>query len=262
MAIDIDWRVTVYVKIYTKNGPSDISFMGKNGLRVLVEGPFGVFFKNVGRTIKLVRRAKPDDIWLLTSSDIPWYPHVGRVYSRIPIDRVPGVYRACDVLVKLSYVEGMFGPPLEIFHCGGTAIVYDVSGHDEYIVNDYNALVVKRDDEDGVVNAIKRLRNDPELLEKLKEGAQQTANAWPDWSESSFNFLAGIEDIMNEPAVDRDFLEMCNQSALMTYSEEEENRIAANPGIKVRYKLDAMLDKIPQGLARSLRFGRYILEGL
>jgi hypothetical protein len=40
----------------------------------------------------------------------------------------PLVYRSCDILGKLSYVEGMFGPPLEMFHCGWTAIVYNVTG--------------------------------------------------------------------------------------------------------------------------------------
>ena len=55
-----------------------------------------------------------------------------------------GIYRSCDVIVKLSYVEGMFGPPLEMFHCGGTSIVYDVTGHDEYIVHGKNGLVAKK----------------------------------------------------------------------------------------------------------------------
>lgn len=42
----------------------------------------------------------------------------------------------------------MFGPPLEMFHCGGTSIVYDVTGHDEYIVHDKNGLVAKTDDDE------------------------------------------------------------------------------------------------------------------
>jgi hypothetical protein len=53
------------------------------------------------------------------------------------------VYRSCDDILKLSLVESMFGPPLEMFHCGGTAIVYNVTGHDEYIVHGRNALVAE-----------------------------------------------------------------------------------------------------------------------
>lgn len=70
----------------------------------------------------------------------------------------PEIYRSCDVIVKLSYIEGMFGPPLEMFHCGGTAIVYDVTGHDEYIVHEKNALVVKTDDDKQVINYIKWIK--------------------------------------------------------------------------------------------------------
>jgi len=92
-----------------------------------------VFFKNVEKTIELCLQSDADEIWLLTSTEISEYPGVDKCFSRVAIEKTPEIYRSCDVLVKLSYVEGMFGPPLEMFHCGGTAIVYDVTGHDEYI---------------------------------------------------------------------------------------------------------------------------------
>jgi hypothetical protein len=67
----------------------------------------------------------------------------------------------------------MFGPPLEMFHCGGTAIVYDVTGHDEYIRHGVNSLVVERDNELQVVDWLKKLKNDIGLLDKLKAGAEK-----------------------------------------------------------------------------------------
>jgi len=36
-------------------------------------------------------------------------------------------YARSDVLLKLSSVEGMFGPPLEAFHRGATAVVTPVT---------------------------------------------------------------------------------------------------------------------------------------
>ena len=83
----------------------------------------------------------------MTASAVEAVAGVDRVFSRVPILETPRVYRSCDVLVKLSYIEGMFGPPLEMFHCGGTAIVYRVTGHEQYIRHDDNSLVVTPDDE-------------------------------------------------------------------------------------------------------------------
>ena len=98
------------------------------------------------------------------------------------------IYRSCDVIVKLSYVEGMFGPPLEMFHCGGTTIVYDVTGHDEYIEHEKNGLVVKTDDDDKVVEYINKLKDNPRYLNKLKKEALVTAKNWISWEESSLRF--------------------------------------------------------------------------
>jgi glycosyltransferase involved in cell wall biosynthesis len=160
--------------------------------RILVEGSFGGI-KNTARALATARRAGGSDVWLLTMSDIPWYPGVRRLFTEVPVDRVPPIYRSCDLILKLSLVEGMFGPPLEMFHCGGTAVVYDVSGHDEYIVHEKNALVVPMHDEEGVVKSLRRLIGDPDLMLSLKRGAQETAAAWPSWDLSSAEFLTAVE---------------------------------------------------------------------
>ncbi len=162
-------------------------------------------------SVDLCRQAGVDEVWLLTSSDIDSFPGVDRVFSRVPIDDTPAIYRSCDVLVKLSYVEGMFGPPLEIFHCGGTAIVYEVTGHDEYIVHGRNSYVAARDDEQQVVEYLSRLKEDASELQRLKNGALETAAAWPDWGESSEQFGAAMKRILQQrepsPAYIRKWIE-------------------------------------------------------
>ncbi|WP_227459044.1 glycosyltransferase family 4 protein [Cupriavidus pauculus] len=248
--------------LYREDGPAAVPRLPRGELRVLVEGPFGVFFKNVGRSLKLMRKARPSETWLLTSSEVSWYPNVDRLFSRVPIERVAEIYRSCDVIVKLSYVEGMFGPPLEMFHCGGTAVVYDVTGHDEYIVDQRNALVVARDDEQGVVDAVQRLQENPDLLASLKQGARETADAWPDWDTSSREFLEVLTAFMDAPRVNRSAIESLNRSAMDAYAASDRERLAQTPGIKWRYRLDAMLDRVPRPLARNLRLGRYVLESL
>lgn len=183
-------------------------------LRVLVEGPVDVFHKNVPRTIELCRRAGVAEIWLLTSSELKDYPGVARVFSRLPLHETPPVYRSCDVLVKLSYVEGMFGPPLEMFHCGGTAIVYAVTGHDEYLRHGENGLVVEKDDEQGVIECLRRLREEPLLLEQLCLGAMATAAAWPDWTTATAGFAEALQEIVTGRPVSRNYLRNLSETFL------------------------------------------------
>jgi glycosyltransferase involved in cell wall biosynthesis len=178
----------------------------KDRVRVLVEGPVDVHYKNVPKSIELCRQAGIEEIWLLTSSDVQSFPGVDRVFSRVAIEDTPAIYRSCDVLVKLSYIEGMFGPPLEMFHCGGTAIVYDVTGHDEYIVHGENSYVVPRDQDDEVVGYLEKLRQDPGELARLKAGAAETARAWPGWQHAALGFENALQDISSEPHTSRHYV--------------------------------------------------------
>ena len=176
-------------------------------LRVLVEGTLSApKIKNTARAVRTVRRAQPFETWLLTTTKLPWYPGVDRLFTSVPIDQVARIYRSCDVIVKLSFIEGMFGPPLEMFHCGGTAIVYDVSGHDEYIRHGSNALIAKMHDEAQVVAHLKQLRDEPELLRTLKAGALATAAQWPSWPDASLLFLEHVQALCEAPRVSRDVL--------------------------------------------------------
>ncbi|GMB01257.1 glycosyltransferase [Pelosinus sp. IPA-1] len=183
--------------IYYKEGAAHAS-RESGRLRVLVEGPLGVPFKNVEKTIQLCKQSDADEVWLLTSSPLTSYPGMDRVFSRVAIHQTPKVYRSCDVIVKLSYVEGMFGPPLEMFHCGGTSITYNVTGYDEYIRNEVNGIVINKDDEEQVICAINSLKNDRSRLDHLKEGASKTAKEWPDWSHSALEFEKAVAQIIQQ----------------------------------------------------------------
>lgn len=218
--------------IYTLEGDAhDPRQDGK--LRVLVEGPLGVPFKNVERTIELCRKSQADEVWLLTSSPIDSHPNVDRVFSRIPIFETPRVYRSCDVIVKLSYVEGMFGPPLEMFHCGGTAITYDVTGHDEYIRNGENAFVAPRDDEAQVVAYLNRLKQEPEELRRLKAEARATALAWPDWETTAQSFIAAAEQICQQGTLSQALLHARSRFFFDSYAIAQDYKNAVQtPGIK------------------------------
>ncbi len=177
-----------------------------DGLRVLIEGPVDVPFKNVPKTVKLVKESGADEIWLLTSSKVDKFQDVDRVFSKVPPTECAKIYRSCDLIVKLSYVEGMFGPPLEMFHCGGTTIVYDVTGHDEYIKHNYNGYVVKTDDDEKVIEYIKKLKDDKKTLNKLKKNAIATANEWVSWPESSAKFYETLKELNKKPSISQEGL--------------------------------------------------------
>lgn len=178
-------------------------------LRILVEGPLGVFFKNTEKAIELARKSNADEIWLLTSSkDVKEIDGVDRIFSSVKNTETPKIYRSCDVLVKLSYVEGMFGPPLEIFHCGGTSIIYNVTGHEEYMKHDINSIILDVDDEEGVVREINRLKEEPAYLNRLKAGALDEASKWPDWNQSSASFLEATKELLNKKSDSRRDIEV------------------------------------------------------
>lgn len=197
-----------------RNGVDKALYVDQNALdakqpgrfRVLVEGPLEVFHKNVAKTIALCQEAGVDELWLLTSSKVTCCPGVDRVFSQVPHAETPAIYRSCDILVKLSYVEGMFGPPLEMFHCGGTVITYDVTGADEYIVHNVNGMVVRKNQENEVVRHLRHLRDNPDLLERLSKEATKTADSWPGWEQATQLFAETLLRIGKLPAIHRNYL--------------------------------------------------------
>jgi hypothetical protein len=229
-------------------------------LRVLVEGPLGVDFKNIARTIALLRKTAADEIWLLTISPISSYPGVERVFSRVPAFECAQVYRSCDVLVKLSYVEGMFGPPLEMFHCGGTAVVYNVTGHDEYIVNRENALVLPSGDERGAIAAVNELKRDSKLLAELKQGAILTAASWPDWNDVGPQFHHALTAIVErEPAVARERLSAVTQEAFNQYVRAE-NAVASANRFSLPKRLAGLINRAATGVSRRSTTAAHLLS--
>ncbi|BAL26045.1 glycosyltransferase [Azoarcus sp. KH32C] len=238
--------------VYSENGPA-VAARDSASPRILVEGHFGVPFKNTALAVRLAKEAGCRDIWVLTGSPITWVPGVNRVFSRVPMVKTAEIYRSCDILVKLSTVEGMFGPPLEMFHCGGTAVVFDVSGHDEYIVDDINAFVVRQGDADGVVRTLRRLIRGREDLARLKDGALQTATAWPNWDQSSAEFCRWIEVTLRGPENDRESLFELTDRAHDDYGRDERSRLASSAGIVRRHKLSALASRFPQSLVRRVK---------
>jgi hypothetical protein len=172
---------------------------------VLVEGPWGIDFKGVAETFALLEEARARvelQVGWLSSSSGGQAPVVGshpvQVHERIPINRVREVFQQYDVLLKLSRVEGMFGPPLEMFSQGGTAITYTVTGSDEYMVHGENSLLVPPHDRRQLPRYLEWLSASPAYLDRLRAGALRTARAFPDWETSIGQFDAELRRLQGE----------------------------------------------------------------
>jgi hypothetical protein len=108
-------------------------------------------------------------------------------------------YERSDVVLKLSSVEGMFGPPLEGFHRGATCVVTPVTGHEEYIEHGVNGLLTDWGDLRGTARQLDLLARDRELLHFLRSNALQTARAWPSWEQTSPLMAQALLGIRDDP---------------------------------------------------------------
>jgi glycosyltransferase involved in cell wall biosynthesis len=175
-------------------------------LRVLVEGPWGVPFKGVADTFQVLEEAHalgvPMEVGWLASDSRGARPQVGgrgvQLHERVPMDEVRRVLARYDILLKLSRVEGMFGPPLEMFSQGGTAICCTVTGSDEYMVHGWNGLLVEPHNRAQIPRYLELLERSPEHLAALRRNAVATARAWPGWEESTRELSARLEELRSE----------------------------------------------------------------
>jgi glycosyltransferase involved in cell wall biosynthesis len=176
--------------IYVPNGLNQDIFFQTNPLepktkklRVLLEGPISVPFKGMADAFEVVGELDCE-VWCVSSSGVPkqeW--KCDRFFNKIPMDYMKKIYSSCDILLKMSKVEGFFGPPLEMMACGGTVVVGKVTGYDEYIIDGYNGLVVEEGDILSAQNAIINFQENRELLNKLKINGKKTSIEW-NWERS------------------------------------------------------------------------------
>ncbi|MCE9499118.1 MAG: glycosyltransferase family 4 protein [Leptospira sp.] len=153
-------------------------------LRVLIEGAGGTFYKGVAHCFEAISNLDVE-IWYVSTDGVilpEW--KVDRLFTKIPQSEMQKIYSECDVLLKMSKVEGVFGPPLEMMACGGTCVVGNVSGHDEYCENERNCLIIDKDSPGEARNAILRLMNDREFLKNLQIQGPVTAKKFQ-WKKSA-----------------------------------------------------------------------------
>jgi glycosyltransferase involved in cell wall biosynthesis len=171
-------------------------------LRVLVEGNPRSWFKHVHDAIDAAGAMREPHHLTVVCGDRAGLGDVraDAIVGPLTPDEMAALYADSDVLLKLSSVEGMFGPPLEAFHRGATCVTTAVSGHDEYVEHGWNALLTGWDDLPGTARQLDLLARDRQLLHALRLNALSTARGWPSWGQSAQMMALALRRIREAPA--------------------------------------------------------------
>ncbi len=171
-------------------------------LRVLIEGRGGERRKRIDLAFAVTAAVANIEVFYVATDGVvrrDW--RADAVFQQIDHAAMPSVYAACDVLLKLSAQESFSMPVMEMLTSGGTAVVSAFTGHNEYIIDGENALVVPIDDKAAAVHALLRLRDDPELLRGLKERAR-THTRRHSWEEANDKLEVALRRIETTAAAD------------------------------------------------------------
>jgi glycosyl transferase family 1 len=170
-------------------------------LEVLIEGQPTLPFKGVQQAVAAVRAMSEPARTTLVALDpsTAGDAQVDRVVGGLDAAAMAELYRASDVLLKLSRVEGLGLAPLEGFHCGLPCVVTPYTGHQEYVRHGENGIVVGFDDVEGTAGWLDLLARDRELLGTLSDEARRTAEAWPSLEESTRLLHEALVEIADSP---------------------------------------------------------------
>jgi glycosyltransferase involved in cell wall biosynthesis len=195
---------------YVRNGidkdtfvsPASISVhLPQRPLHILVEGHRSVWFKRVEESLYAVGAMRqPRHVTLVSGEGaaVPGAP-ADAILGPLSHPEMAALYAETDVVLKLSTVEGMFGPPLEGFHMGATCVVTEVTGHEEYVEHGWNGLLCDWDDPSGTARALDRLARDRRELHFLRTNALATARAWPGWEQAGQFMALALLRIRHDP---------------------------------------------------------------
>jgi glycosyltransferase involved in cell wall biosynthesis len=173
-------------------------------LRILVEGSPTVWHKRLPEAIASVTAMREAHSLTVVCGNPSALNELraDRIVGPLSHQEMAELYGEHEVVVKLSTVEGMFGPPLEGFHRGATCVVTPVTGHEEYVRHGYNGLITDWDDGGGTARQLDLLARDRRLLHYLRSNALATARAWPDWDQASQFMASALLAIAREPRPD------------------------------------------------------------
>ena len=168
---------------YAPNGLDTEHFLAEKRsmdgkIRILIEGDCAVDYKNVDEAFRIVNSLDPQkyEVWYMSYNADPkeWY-RIDRFLHKIPYEKVPAIYEACDILLKTSLLESFSYPPLEMMASGGYVLAVPNGGNVEYLKDEYNCLFYPAGDFEKAKTQLERICNDKELQNILYCNGRKTA---------------------------------------------------------------------------------------
>jgi glycosyltransferase involved in cell wall biosynthesis len=127
------------------------------------------------KSLKLLSKRLPIMLVAIGGRRIRGVPFPVENHGLAPSARLAEIYSSADVFVFPSEYEGFGLPPLEAMACGTPVVVNYCPGVSEYAVNEYNALVARKEE---LASSIERICKDKELASRLRQGGFATVKQY------------------------------------------------------------------------------------
>jgi glycosyltransferase involved in cell wall biosynthesis len=184
--------------------------------RILIEGAFALPSKGMKEAFE-VTRGIDAEVWCVSSYGKPDAGfRYDRFFERVPVEKMREVYSSCDILLKLSKSESFGLPPLEMMACGGVCVVSRTRGHEEYVKDGENGLMVAPDDIEGARSAVRKLIEDRELRERLRTNGLKTA-AMRTWEPSIDKLEVCFREAIEAGSAPGPIDEQLNRALILSY---------------------------------------------
>ena len=145
---------------------------------------------------------------------------------------------------------------MEMMACGGAVVVGRVTGYDEYIIDEYNALVVDATDVLAATMALKRLMADKSLYTKLIENGKKTAQNWS-WNKSIQDleqyYQRSLVDLSNDTRCQQEYITDINKSISHLYFMIKGEAEDIGNDKNNNYIKDLMLNEHTERVCRKLK---------
>lgn len=161
----------------------------KKKYTILNEGHPTNHWKNCGILYDIFKN-EDIDIWSLSTEP---EKRSTKHFQNPPQEMIRRIYSSADVVVKPSLSEGLSAIPAEAMASGVPCIAPDIPGMSDYVIHEYNGLLVKPTDKQAIKDAVMRLKNDPELANKLRINGLKTIHEKFQWEDK----VDLLEDILS-----------------------------------------------------------------
>ena len=148
-----------------------------NNIELSIVGSEDFKFKNIEEILVAYRilQQKYPNIYLNWITQTQPTKNPEKAIVNPPQIEIGNVLRKSDIYICNSEYESFGLPTLEAMTCGAAVITTNTGGMSDFVIENENALIVKKHDTLDLVQKIESLINDRELRERLSKNGMETA---------------------------------------------------------------------------------------